>query len=145
MPEPLTVCYAISSGWYSDYKINAVFSSKEKAKAKLSLFADGRIEEFHFDPEMAEAPAGMLPFVCDSHKWDSAAGEYVPCLEAFLLDYGLVDYSNVVRAGNKVSARTTSGSTIMFTYVWAKDKDHAIKIAAERFAHHDAIKAGIAC
>jgi hypothetical protein len=140
MPEPSTVCYAISSGSYSDYKINAVFSSKEKAEAKLSLFADGKIEEFPFDPKMAEASAGMLPFVCDSHKWDLAAGEYVPCLEAFLVDYG-----PVVRAGNKVSARTTSGSTIMFTYVWAKDKDHAIKIAAERFAHHDAIKAGIAC
>jgi hypothetical protein len=140
MPEPSTVCYAISSGSYSDYKINAVFSSKEKAEAKLSLFADGKIEEFPFDPETAEAPARMLPFICDSHKWDLAAGEYVPCLEAFLVDYG-----PVVRAGNKVSARTTSGSTTMFTYVWAKDKDHAIKIAAERFAHHDAIKAGIAC
>jgi hypothetical protein len=137
MPEPLTVCYAISSGWYSDYKINAVFSSKEKAEAKLSLFADGRIEEFPFDPEMAEASAGMLPFVCYSHKWDLAAGEYVPCPDVFF-----TDYDNVVRAGNKVSA---SGSTTMLTYIWAKDKDHAIKIAAERFAHHDAIKAGIAC
>jgi hypothetical protein len=94
-----TVCYAISSGSYSDYKINAVFSSKEKAEAKLNLFADGKIEEFPFDPEMAEAPAGMLPFACYSHKWDSATGEYVPCLEAFL-----VDYDSVVRAGNKVSA-----------------------------------------
>ena len=137
MPEPSTVCYAISSGSYSDYKINAVFSSKEKAEAKLSLFADGRIEEFPFDPEIAEAPAGMSPFVCYSHKWDSAAGEYVPCLGAFLVDYDVV-----VRAGNKVSPW---GSTTMSTYTWAKDKDHAIKIAAERFAHHEAIKAGIAC
>ena len=140
MPEPSTVCYAISSGSYSDYKINAVFSSKEKAEAKLSLFADGEIEEFPFDPEMAEAPAGMLPFVCYSHKWDLAAGEYVPCLEAFLVDYG-----PVVRQGNKISTQTTDGSTTMLTYIWAKGKDHAIKIAAERFAHHDAIKAGIAC
>jgi hypothetical protein len=138
MPEPSTVCYAISSGEYSDYQINAVFSSKEKAEAKLSLFADGKIEEFSFDPEMAEAPAGMLPFVCYSHKWK--AGEYVPCLEAFLVDYGFVVYQ-----GNKISTQTTSGSTTMLTYMWAKDKDHAIKIAAERFAHHDAIKAGIAC
>jgi hypothetical protein len=53
MPEPSTVCYAISSGSYSDYKIDAVFSSKEKAEAKLNLFADGKIEEFPFDPEMA--------------------------------------------------------------------------------------------
>jgi hypothetical protein len=137
MPEPSTVCYAISSGWYSHYKINAVFSSKEKAEAKLSLFADGKIEEFPFDPETAEAPARMLPFICYSHKWDLAAGEFVPCLDVFF-----TDYDNVVRAGNEVSAW---GSTTMFTYVWAKDKDHAIKIAAERFAHHDAIKAGIAC
>ena len=137
MPEPSTVCYAISSGSYSDYKINAVFSSKEKAEAKLNFFADGKIEEFPFDPEMAEAPAGMLPFACYSHKWDSATCEYVPCLRAFS-----VDYDSVVRAGNKVSAWVGTAS---ITYVWAKDRDHAIKIAAERFAHHDAIKAGIAC
>jgi hypothetical protein len=130
MPEPSTVCYAISSGSYSDYKINAVFSSKEKAEAKLNLFADGKIEEFPFDPEMAEAPAGMLPFACYSHKWDSATCEYVPCLRAFS-----VDYDSVVRAGNKVSAW---GGHIT-TYVWAKDRDHAIKIGAERFAQHDAI------
>ena len=131
MPEPSTVCYAISSSSYSDYKINAVFSSKEKAKAKLSLFADGKIEEFSFDPEMAEAPAGMLPFACYSHKWDSATCEYVPCLRAFS-----VDYDSVVRAGNKVSAWV--GPAII-TYAWAKDRDHAIKIAAERFTQHDAI------
>ena len=137
MPEPSTVCYAISSGSYSDYKINAVFSSKEKAEAKLSLFADGKIEEFPFDPEMAEAPAGMLPFACYNYKWDSAICGWVPCLQAFS-----VDYDSVVRAGNKVSAWV---GTAITTYVWAKDRDHAIKIAAERFAQHDAIKAGIAC
>jgi hypothetical protein len=130
MPEPSTVCYAISSGSYSDYRVHAVFSSKEKAEAKLNLFADGEIEEFPFDPEMAEAPAGMLPFACYSHKWDSAICEWVPCLQAFS-----ADYDSVVCAGNKVSAW---GGHIT-TYVWAKDRDHAIKIAAERFAQHDAI------
>ena len=64
----------------------------------------------------------------------------MPCLEAFLVDYG-----PVVRQGNKISTLTTYGGYSILTYVWAKDKDHAIKIAAERFAHHDAIKAGIAC
>jgi hypothetical protein len=29
-------------------------------------------------------------------------------------------------------------------YVWARDKDHAIKIAAEKFAHQRAIDAGMA-
>lgn len=137
MAEPSTFCYAISSGSYSDYKVRAVFSSKEKAEAKLNLFADGSIEEFPFDLEIAETPAGMSPFVCYSHKWDSAAGEYVLCLQVCP-----TDYDNVVRAGNKVSAYGIIGIT---THVWAKDKDHAIKIAAERFAYHDAIKAGIAC
>ena len=131
MSEPSTVCYAISSGSYSDYKINAVFSSKEKAEAKLNLFADGEIEEFPFDPEMAEAPAGMSPFACYNYKWDSAICEWVPCLQAFS-----IDYDSVVRAGNKVSAWVGAAS---ITYVWAKDKDHAIKIAAERFTQHDAI------
>ena len=78
MPEPSTVCYAISSGSYSDYRVHAVFSSKEKAEAKLNLFADGEIEEFPFDPEMAEAPAGMSPFACYNYKWDPATREYVP-------------------------------------------------------------------
>jgi hypothetical protein len=31
-----------------------------------------------------------------------------------------------------------------YIYLWARDKDHAIKVAAEKFAHQRAIDAGIA-
>ena len=143
MPEPSTVCYAISSGEYSDYKINAVFSSREKAEAKLSLFEDSRIQEFPFDPEIAEAPAGMSPFVCYSHKFLCgpglhSLGEYRPGIYACQ-----TDWQEVVRRGDEVFPFATPPGAS--THVWAKDESHAIKIAAERFAHHDAIKAGIAC
>ena len=124
-------CYAISSGEYSDYHVVAVFSSKEKAEANLYLFPEGEIEEFPLDPEMPEASAGMLPFLCCSHYWDRKARQVVPGIHAHMSDH-----EEVVRNGQQVY---TLNSTELSTYTWANEEEHAIKIAAERFARHQAI------
>ena len=132
------VCYAISAGFYDDYRVVAVFSSKEKANAVLHLFSEASIEEFPLDPELPEASAGRLPFVCYSHLPDPKTRQLVPSICAYSRNH------EDVFGDNQQVHRSTAGPQI-YTYVWAKDKDHAIKIAAERFAHYQAIQAGIAC
>ena len=138
MTSPKKVCYAIFNGEYEDRRTHAVFSTREKAEAKLHLFEEGRIEEFPLDPEIAEAPAGMSPFICYSHEIVVKRGnsEYQPKVNAHA-----TDWQDVVRYGSEVLAGYYSDAL----YVWAKGENHAIKIAAERFAHHDAIKAGVTC
>jgi len=132
------VCYAISTGYYSDCRVVGVFSSKEKANAVLHLFSEASIEEFPLDPEMPEGSAGRLPFVCCSHLTDPKTRQLVPGIHAHPRN------DENVFSQNQLVHRHGSHPEL-YTYVWAKDKDHAIKIAAERFAHYQAIQAGIAC
>jgi len=135
------VCYAISTGEYSDYHVVAVFSSKEKADAVLYLFSEASIEEFSLDPEMPEESAGRLSFVCYSHLTDPKTRQLVPGIHAYQRN------SENLFSQNQQVHRHGSHPELynLHTYVWAEDKDHAIKIAAERFAHYQAIQAGIAC
>lgn len=45
--------YVVTSGSYSDYPINCIFSNKEKADTYASNIYDGRVEEWNLD-EFAE-------------------------------------------------------------------------------------------
>jgi hypothetical protein len=141
------VCYAISTGEYSDYRVVAVFSSKKKAEAILHLFPGASIEGFPLDPELPEASAGRLPFLCCSHHWDRKARQVVPGTYAHANNHEDVmsNGQQVYCSGSMVNLTSSAKHAELSTYVWAKDENHAIKIAAERFAHYQAIQAGIAC
>jgi len=127
------VCYAISAGFYDDYRVVAVFSSKEKANAVLHLFSEASIEEFPLDPELPEASAGRLPFVCYSHQWDRKSRQVVPGV------FARPRSPEDVFSHNQQVHRHSMANPELYTYEWAKDENHAIKIAAERFAHYQAI------
>lgn len=132
MTEPTRVCYAIVDGYYSDYVVNAVFTTKELAEQQLPKYGDGyddaRIEEFSLDPIVPAPPAGMKGFSCYSQEQGIIYARNCSDKEMTAKAIGIVDSTG---PGYRVSA-------------WARDKDHAIKIASEKFAHQKAIDLGIA-
>jgi len=125
----MTVCYAIALGEYSDYRVCAIFTTKEKAEAELFKYgSEAFVEAFPLDPVTPEWPIGFDLFRCisDSSGLVSAYKtdlSYWPCFQV---------------------QRTSPTSTRYKVCVIAKDKEHAVKIAAEKFAKADAIQAGIA-
>jgi hypothetical protein len=132
----MATCYAITEGEYSDYKVLAVFSTKELAEKELPNYSivryPAKIEEFPFDPVVPAPPPGMAGFCCGTGiSGDVFASARTP--------HEMATYENV-------GAVTTGLSRKNYMVVlWARDKEHAIKIAAEKFARQKAIDSGIAC
>jgi hypothetical protein len=129
----MATCYAITEGEHSDYRVLAVFSTKELAKSELAKYGKSvEIEELPLDPRVPDAPAGMKGFCCckgiSNDIWTSS-----------LSTHEMTKYKDVGEV--QCSPNRTCYSVIL----WARDKDHAIKIAAEKFARQKAIDAGIAC
>ena len=120
----MSTCWAITEGEYSDYRILAVFSSEQAAREQLAAWGGDEVEELPFDDFIPKPPAGMNPYVVC--RWDGKLDANLTYAK-HLRNYGTTDVFKGCR-----------------TYLWAKDTSHAIKIAAERFAKYDAIKAGIA-
>jgi|688.fasta_scaffold1401792_1 hypothetical protein len=129
----MKTCYAISSGSYSDYSVIAIFTTRELAEAELPRYEDAGIEEFPLDPTLPVQYAGLTGFYCrERNAEDQSVYGYdeTPLTMLRRDDVGLV--------------RRMGLDGPYYIYLWARDKDHAIKVAAEKFAHQRAIDAGIA-
>jgi hypothetical protein len=136
----MATCYAITEGEYSDYKVLAVFSTKELAERELPKYGTAQcpaeIEEFPFDPEVPAPPAGMAGFYCGTDFHGSVfANAKTPHEMAKMAKNGNI--GDVRPAGLREKEYCVT--------LWARNEEHAIKIAAERFARQKAIDAGIAC
>lgn len=106
--------YAVSNGSYSDYRIEGIYSTKEKAEEAHRLYAaDNDIEEYELDA-MPEHPPGMLRYYVKMN----AAGN----AEAKTKDASLMPKWKWSPYGD--------GESVGFN-VWASDETHAIKIANE--------------
>ena len=132
----MATCYAITEGEYSDYRVLAVFSTKELAEKELPNYSivryPAKIEEFPFDPEVPTPPPGMAGFCCGTRmSGDVFASARTP--------HEMATYENV---GTVTTGLSKKDYRIL---LWARDKEHAIKIAAEKFARQKAIDSGIAC
>lgn len=113
------VIWAVSSGEYSDYRVNAVFSTKEKAEAYAARFNklvrhrsdEYGVEEYPLDPEMPE--------------------EGLSCWLVFIEANG--DIKRVDESGysfDSTICRIHGGGWSVRCF--ARDREHAIKIAGER-------------
>ena len=137
----MTTCYAITRGEYSDYTVLAVFTTRELAEAELPKYHGSerdtaQIEELPLNPEIPGPPPGMQGFSCGDTDDGTICANRVSCDEMPAADQIGVLKRHVVekpwfRAWHNL-------------HVWARDEDHAIKIAAEKIAHQRAIDAGIA-
>lgn len=122
--------YVVTTGEYSDYGIEAIFSSKEKAQEFSNFFYDKsdnytnkegqvRIEEYELD-KIYEFPKGKLPFViCMEKNGDSTCYQQTP-----------TDFEEA----ESLYLRTSDSEIVLSKNLWAKDKEHAVKITNERRA-----------
>jgi hypothetical protein len=110
----------VTTGSYSDYSVRGVFTTRDGAEMLAAKYPPhyAEIEEITLD-EYPDYPAGMLRyrvyFDIDGNSW------------ATHCEPDIGDDSN------SKCYPGASGKT-MATYCWARDEDHAVKIANERRA-----------
>jgi hypothetical protein len=127
----MPTCYAITEGNYSAYSVIAVFTTRELAEAELPKYgSDAEIEEFPLDPVVPPAPAGMTGFCCFEKRTRFLNNYRVDVVEMQQYTIGMVV--------------PIPSSDNLCIYVWARDAQHAIKIASEKFTRYRAIQAGAA-
>lgn len=121
----MSTCWGIVQGDYSDYRVLAIFSTKEQATEQLEAWGGEDVEEFQFNDFLPKPPKGMTNYSAYRRKGN-------------ITIYRSWSTENLKEHGDAVVEQGTR------TYLWARNEEHAIKIAAERFAQYDARKAGIA-
>jgi hypothetical protein len=128
----MATCYAITEGEYSDYKVLAVFTAREKAESELPKYGSyAEIEEFPLDPLVPAPPPGMAGYCCGLDFTGNI----------FASPRTLYEMTQYEKPGIVHHAFRPGDYRVM---LWARHEDHAIKIAAEKFARQKAIDAGIA-
>lgn len=121
--------YVITKGSYSDYHICAVSTNQKNAEKLQKIFSDkwdqAMIEEYGSDQYLTETESGMELYKCVMEK----DGTILADMSIINLDY-MDDYDFQVRyLANKY-----------IVYVWAKDSEHAKKIAADKIAEFKAMQ-----
>ena len=134
----MSICYAISKGEYSDYRICAIFTTRKKAEAALDAYGvDAEIEEFRLNPAIPEWSAGRQLYRCIKSLPSGEVYTYSADLSNLTFyDSWLPDYASYFEPHSMHRS--------FRVYVYARDREHAVKIAAEKFAKAEAIQAGIA-
>lgn len=144
--------YLLAEGSYSDYKVLAAFTTREKAEAirKLSDYSTehggpfndlNEVEEVPLDPDaISSAPPGYCWWrarryddgqilACACPTWKRMESDPPDLYEPSPFEYSFATPTR--RHGLRV-------------YVCARDQDHAVKVASELFTQYDARQAGIA-
>ena len=114
-------CWIIEQGSYSDYRVVGIFSTLENAERMLAWLPvqEGtrdapEITERELDPGVAEINEGLIHYGV-SMRVDS--GEVV----------------RMIRFDGYLESHDLSWTDPVFYSVWARDEQHATKIAAERW------------
>lgn len=126
--------WLVSEGDYSDYRIEAAFSTEEKAKSFAKVMngqedtGSYRVEEHGLDA-VPKYPEGMSPWrVAYWERNANVADPYAPAWRAYVETEEREDY---VRPDNRY------GVFASFCCL-ARSKEHAIKIGQERLQKHTA-------
>lgn len=111
--------YIVTSGEYSDYRIDAVFTTKEKANEFIQQQGSGfRIEEFVIDEEKVKKEEKIWDVEINID--DNSVNKSIPRI--FLCrEEGTCEYHEYFR------------NDVVDLYVKADSMDKAIKIAKERY------------
>ncbi len=145
----MPICYAVSSGEYSDYQVHCIFTTRELAeKAVAASRGDYEIEEFDLDPQYPEPkyPAGskvfniyakqiLFPIVLPIDY--RVGGNYGPKLGGVFEDYAVKQHTEGdVFFGKEVKFYGDGRHSIVgwnaSTLVIASDSETALKVAMER-------------
>ena len=122
--------YVLTEGSYSDYHIVGVYSTKELAEEAQSLHDCAQIEKYQLD-NIPEHPPGMK-------SWGvRIQNGIIESSCTWLIDPFYEDVpSEREYSGN--------GESLYMVNCWAVDKEHAEKIALDKYYQHQAEKAGVA-
>lgn len=139
--------YIITQGEYSDYHIVAVFNIKEDAEKFVNYMSD----KYHGDPyEIEEYDIGIPYDYINNHIYsvkmcsDNSANVIIKEIAP-----GSYYYGDSLRCKNDAKVfeteeynyATHKNTVYYYTYIFtANDKDHAKKIAFDRFAKYKAEK-----
>ena len=110
--------YMVTDGWYSDYRVLGIYSTKAKAeKAKVLFNAGNDIDSIDLDV-VPKTPRGMLKWVVEMDRNGNVKD---------------VSRENCERHTNPVFVYKHFGSDVTYlrAALWAKDDEHAVKIANE--------------
>ena len=127
----MTTCYAIVQDDYEE-EVIAIFTTKEMAEAEIanyrSDFNPCRIEEFPLNPVAPRAPYGMHGYKCSTGADGTFDAKLVSPVQM---------HKDAVKIG-QVRRMCFSWFNTYDVYLWARDKDHALELAAEMIAKHRA-------
>jgi len=131
----MTKVYAVNSGSYSDYRVNAIFSTKELAEEFMQFIPDddyNGIEEYELDSKEPDLiRRGYSLWVI--HMLKDGTTERVEKREIGIWSVGNVGHSIWERT--KAPAYKGKGILdILTSTVWAKTEEQAIKIVNEHRA-----------
>ncbi len=134
VPERPTI-YVVTSGDYSDYSVDGVFDQRDMAQEFVDRIPGARIEEYSLNPAVPEIRAGF-----------SAFSVYMLRDGSLLQDLGDLGYwtsrpeASIVPP--EVSIRWANrfrGRAVLYCTCWARDAQHAVKIANEHRAQFIAL------
>lgn len=126
----MNTVYAISSGSYSDYSIRGMFSTREKAQEYINKSVcreELRIEEYILDELVKD---NLMPFCIEFNN-----GE-IESIETPIYDFSI---ANTFENRVSIFSFETNYEYCCDLYFRARDKDHAIKIARERWGQIKAL------
>lgn len=132
----MTTIYVLTEGDYSDYHIVTLYSTLELAEEAQKLCPESNIEEYKLDSEIPDHPQGLFGWsvtidaegntIRSSYQEDVISRPFEP-QEKYYENH----YSN---------SNTTS---LFVVRCWARDKEHAEKIALDKYYQFKAQQAGL--
>lgn len=118
--------YILTEGSYSDYHIVATFSTKELAEEAQKHCPDSVIEEYELDSlEIPEHPPGHTAWAVHIN----AKTNTINCTGQLTSLGGYFKPKEEYYEGGGVSGELNT----FIVYCWARDKEHAEKIALDRY------------
>ena len=113
----MSTIYLVTQGRYSDYSVVGAFSDYAKALDLSVILSAARVETYELDKYVEVAERGLVPIeVLMSENGDSDAYRWEN------LDYP---------EGGSASIVADSDGPYLQCHCWARDEEHAVKIANE--------------
>ena len=134
--------YVVTSGSYSDYGINCIFSSRERAEQYIKVTANGydefnSIREWDVDKHVQESrkPFRFYEQSCslDTRKNDEGGFYYLDDPHCLGMSYEKVEGTSFLEKRDNYHNLPTYYATFV---VWAEDVEHANKIIQDKWAQH---------
>lgn len=127
--EEMEKVYVVTNGEYSDFHIEAIFTTREKAEAFLNSREKGDYDNW----EMYEYPIDYPDFIADKIANGYRLFKVVMDRDGDTISIGEGNYSDLeyeFRYG--IDWNWHSGRTKFSANVFARNEQHAVKIANER-------------